>query len=171
MNRLNHSWVSIHSLCWRYEDWVYEHICLFLESPGPLTVLNSVTSFIEMVWLSASNVLQKKEIQVSKVSWKSGKCAMIADIIFIETAPAYLRPFALLSFVSEFGGTRRDLRYYIEWKWKQKRDKLIQQCMNDFLEWALCVNDVIKRISGEDRQYQFGISRQTDITVVQFCAS
>ena len=43
--------------------------------------------------------------------------------------------------------------------------------MNDFLEWALCVNDVIKRISGEDRQYQFGISRQTDITVVQFCAS
>ena len=39
---------------------------------------------------------------------------MIADIIFIETAPAYLRPFALLSFVSEFGGTRRDLRYYIE---------------------------------------------------------
>jgi hypothetical protein len=44
------------------------------------------------------------------------------------------------------------LRYYIEWKWKQKRDKLIQQCMNDFLEWALCVNDVIKRISGEDRQ-------------------
>jgi hypothetical protein len=48
--------------------------------------------------------------------------SMIAEIIFIETAPAsYLHPFALLSFVSGFGGTRREhLRYYIEQKWKEK---------------------------------------------------
>ena len=92
--------------------------------------------------------------------------SMIAEIIFIETAPVHLGPSALLSFVCGFGGTRRDLIYYIEQKWKEKRDKSIQQGINDFREWALCVNDVINRISGEDRQYQFGISC-TDLTVVQ----
>ena len=88
----------------------------------------------------------------------------------IEIAPAYLRPFALLSFVCGFGGTRRDLRYYIERKWKERRDELIGQGINDFREWALCVKDVINRISGEDRQYQFGVSR-TDLTVVQLFES
>ena len=66
---------------------------------------------------------------------------MIAEIIFIETAPAsYLHPFALISFVSGFGGTRReDLRYYIEQKWKEKRDELIQQQgIDDFCEWLYC---------------------------------
>ena len=88
----------------------------------------------------------------------------------IERAPAYLRPFALLSFVCGFGGTRRDLRYYIERKWKERRDELIGQGINDFREWALCVKDVINRISGEDRQYQFGVSR-TDLMVVQLFES
>ena len=102
---------------------------------------------------------------------KSNKLSrsIIAEIIFIETAPAsYLHPFALISFVSGFDGTRReDLRYYIEQKWKEKTDELIQQQgIGDFRELALCVNDVINRISGEDRQYQFGISC-TDLTVVQ----
>ena len=32
--------------------------------------------------------------------------SMITEIIFIERAPSYLRPFALLSFVCGFGGTR-----------------------------------------------------------------
>jgi hypothetical protein len=101
---------------------------------------------------------------------KSNKLSrsMIAEIIFIETAPAYLHPFALILFVCGFGGTRRDLRYYIERKWKERRDELIQQQgIDDFHEWALCVNDVINRISGEDRQYQIGISC-TDLTVVPF---
>ena len=80
----------------------------------------------------------------------------------------HIHPFALISFVSGFGGTRREhLRYYIEQKWKEKTDESIQQQgIGDFCEWALCVNDVINRISGEDRQYQFGISC-TDLTVVQ----
>ena len=74
--------------------------------------------------------------------------SMIAEIIFIETAHAYLHPFALISFVSGVGGTRRDLRYYIEQKWKERTDKLIQQQgIDNFCEWALCVNDVINRIS------------------------
>jgi hypothetical protein len=52
-------------------------------------------------------------------------------------------------------------------KWKEKTDKLIQQQgIGDFREWVLCVNDVINRISGEDRQYQFSISC-TDLIVVQ----
>ena len=36
----------------------------------------------------------------------------------IETAPAYLRPFSLYACVCGFGGIHRDLRYYIERKWK-----------------------------------------------------
>ena len=54
---------------------------------------------------------------------------MIAEIIFIETArPApYLHLFALISFVSGFGGTRREhLRYYIEQKWKERTEEIIQ---------------------------------------------
>jgi hypothetical protein len=46
---------------------------------------------------------------------------------------------------------------------KEKREALIQQGMHDFCEWALCVNDVINRISGEDRKYQYGIISRTDI--------
>jgi hypothetical protein len=60
---------------------------------------------------------------------------MIAEVIFMETAPAYLHPFALISFVSGFGGTRRDLRHYIEQKWKERRYELIQQHgIDDFRE-------------------------------------
>ena len=88
----------------------------------------------------------------------------------IETVPANLCPFALQLFVSGFGGRRRDLRYYIEWKWKERRGELIQQAIDDFCEWALCVNDDIDRISGEDRQYQFSVSC-TVLTVVQLFES
>jgi hypothetical protein len=49
---------------------------------------------------------------------------MIAEIIFIETAPVHLGPSALLSFVCGFGGTRRDLIYYIEQKWKEKKRQI-----------------------------------------------
>jgi hypothetical protein len=34
--------------------------------------------------------------------------SMIAEIIFIETAPAKLHPFVFTSFVSGLGGTRRE---------------------------------------------------------------
>ena len=69
--------------------------------------------------------------------------------------------------------TRKDLRYFIEQKWKERRDELVQQQgIADFREWAFYVNDAINRISGEDRQYQFGIScsckTMKDLTVVQF---
>jgi hypothetical protein len=60
----------------------------------------------------------------------------------------HIHPFALISFVSGFDGIRWDLRYCIEQKWKERTDKLIQQQgIDNFCEWALCVNDVINRIS------------------------
>jgi predicted GIY-YIG superfamily endonuclease len=62
------------------------------------------------------------------------------------TAPAYLRPFALFAYICGFGGCRRDLRYYIEAKWKEQRDELITQGYNDPHEWALCGNSVIHNI-------------------------
>lgn len=65
----------------------------------------------------------------------------------IETAPAHLRPFGLYAYVCGFGGVRRDLRYYIERRWKEERDILIQRGINDPRRWARSVTKVISNIS------------------------
>ena len=73
----------------------------------------------------------------------------------IETAPAYLRPFALFSYICGFGGHRRDLRYYIERKWKEHRDQLINNGVMDTREWARCADIVINRVGDDQR---FGVT-------------
>ena len=83
----------------------------------------------------------------------------------IETAPASFRPFALFVYVCGFGGTRRDLRYYIERKWKERRDQLINQGVNDQCECACCVTDVINQTVNGYHQQTFGVSR-SDLTLV-----
>jgi predicted GIY-YIG superfamily endonuclease len=86
----------------------------------------------------------------------------------IETAPAYLRPFALFAYVCGFGGTRRDLRYYIERKWKERRDQLISQRVNDQCEWARCVSDVINQAVDGNYHQTFGVSRSNLTLVLLF---
>ena len=67
----------------------------------------------------------------------------------VDTAPSYLRPFALFAYVCGFGGRRRDLRYYIENKWKDKRDKLISSGVTNVCEWAKCANTVINHVGND----------------------
>ena len=69
----------------------------------------------------------------------------------VDTAPVYLRPFALFAYVCGFGGGRRDLRYHIENKWKDKRDELAQSGVTDVCEWAICANTVINHVSNDFR--------------------
>lgn len=84
----------------------------------------------------------------------------------IETVPAYRRPYALLAYICGFGESRRDLRYYVERKWKEKHDELIWHGVNDVKEWATCGNDVIRNMTATtDTIQNFGIS-QTDLTLV-----
>ena len=68
----------------------------------------------------------------------------------VATAPAYLRPFALLAYICGFGGGRRDLRYFIESKWKEKRDEIIQRGQQSILSWAWCGETVICVCACED---------------------
>jgi predicted GIY-YIG superfamily endonuclease len=82
----------------------------------------------------------------------------------IETAPAYLRPFALFAYICGFNGSRRDLRYYIERKWKDQRDQLIQNGIMDTRSWARCADTVINIVSN-DNENRFGIA-PTDLSLV-----
>ena len=72
----------------------------------------------------------------------------------IETAPAYLRPFSLYAYVCGFGGTRRDLRYYIERRWKEERDNMIHNGgIQDPRRWAKSVSNVISHIGNNENQF------------------
>lgn len=71
-----------------------------------------------------------------------------------STEPAYLRPYALFAYICGFGGGRADLRYYIENKWKEKRDQLIQSGTADHRTIALSANSVIQSLN----EGQFGIA-------------
>ena len=53
-------------------------------------------------------------------------------------------------YICGFGGLRRDLHYYIERKWKEKRDGLIQYGEMDTCMWARCADSIISRISNDN---------------------
>ena len=65
----------------------------------------------------------------------------------VDTAPAYLHPFALFAYVCGFRGGRRDLCFHIENKWKEKRDELAANGVRDVYKWARCADTVINRVS------------------------
>ena len=79
----------------------------------------------------------------------------------LSTEPAYLRPYALFAYICGFGGGRRDLRYYVENKWKEKRDELISNGTTDIKTLAMGGNDVLQRL----HESQFGIA-PTELTLV-----
>ena len=62
-----------------------------------------------------------------------------------STAPSYLRPFAVMAYICGFNG-ERNLRRFIEQKWKERRDCLVRNGINDVRIWARCGNDVIDNI-------------------------
>ena len=79
----------------------------------------------------------------------------------LATEPSFLRPYALLAYICGFGGGRNDLRYYIERKWKERRDEFIGNGVIDVREIAMGGNEVIQRLS----EVQFGIA-PTELTLV-----
>ena len=81
----------------------------------------------------------------------------------IETAPAYLKPFALYAYVCGFAGTRRDVRYYIEQKWKEQRNNFINNGIQDPRRWAKSVTNVISHVISNENQ--FGVL-ESDLTLV-----
>ena len=78
----------------------------------------------------------------------------------ISTEPLHLRPYALFAYICGFD-SNNDLMFYIERIWKQKRDQLIINGINDIKAWALCGSEVISEI---DRQ-SFGI-KPNDLSLV-----
>ena len=87
----------------------------------------------------------------------------------VATAPAYLRPFALLAYICGFGGERRDLRYFIESKWKEKRDEVIQRGQQSILAWARCgetvIHDITNNNNGGDGSNRFGVT-ESELSLV-----
>ena len=87
----------------------------------------------------------------------------------VATAPAYLRPFALLAYICGFGGGRRDLRYFIESKWKEKRDEVIQRGQQSILAWARCgetvIHDITNNNNGGDGSNRFGVT-ESELSLV-----
>lgn len=67
----------------------------------------------------------------------------------VDTAPAYLRPFALFAYVCGFGGRRRYLHYYIENKWKDKRNELISNGVTNVCKWEKCANTLINHVGND----------------------
>ncbi len=63
----------------------------------------------------------------------------------LSTEPSYLRPFAVMAFICGFNG-EKNLRRFIEQKWKEKRDSLVQNGINDIRRWAHCGNEVIDNL-------------------------
>ena len=59
-----------------------------------------------------------------------------------STEPIHLRPFALYAYICGFNGNQ-DLMFYVERQWKEKRNRLIRNGVNDINAWARCGSEVI----------------------------
>ena len=59
-----------------------------------------------------------------------------------STEPIHLRPFALYAYICGFDGNQ-DLMFYVEREWKEKRNMLIRNGINDINAWARCGSEVI----------------------------
>ena len=88
-----------------------------------------------------------------------------SGIVSTSTAPSHLRPYALFSYVCGFGG-RRDLMFYIERTWKDKRNRMISNGVQDARAWANCGAEVINDLDIEN--YGVGAS---DLTMVNLFKS
>ena len=71
----------------------------------------------------------------------------------ISTEPLHLRPYVLFAYICGFE-SNNDLMFYVEQIWKQKRDRLIRNGVNDIKAWAFCGSDVISEVGNQN----FGIT-------------
>ena len=68
-----------------------------------------------------------------------------------STIPSHQRPYAILGYIAGFNGTDKTFRRFIERKWKEKRDELIREGINDPREWFRSGSYVISSL--DDRLY------------------
>ena len=71
----------------------------------------------------------------------------------LSTEPAYLRPFCVMAYICGFNG-EKTLRRFVEQKWKERRDVLIRNGINDVRQWAKCGNDVIQHLNEGDNIFE-----------------
>ena len=82
-----------------------------------------------------------------------------------STAPAHLRHYALYSFICGFS-CNRDLCFYVERQWKDKRDRMISNGVQDTRVWANCGEEVISELDIEN----YGVNA-SDLTMVNLFKS
>ena len=68
-----------------------------------------------------------------------------------STIPSHQRPYAILGYIGGFNGTDKTFRRFIERRWKEKRDELIREGINDPREWFRSGSYVISSL--DDRLY------------------
>ena len=73
-----------------------------------------------------------------------------------STTPINRRPFAIIGYICGFNGDNRDLRREIERKWKEKRDYLITEGIDDTRTWVRSGKNVISEL--DSNMYQKEIS-------------
>ena len=78
----------------------------------------------------------------------------------VDTEPLHLRPYAMFAYICGFD-SQNDLLFYIEDAWKQKRDQMIRNGINDAKAWALGGGEVINGLDEEN----FGV-KASDLTLV-----
>ena len=78
----------------------------------------------------------------------------------MSTEPLHLRPYALFAYICGFN-RRNDLLFYIELAWKEKRDQLIRNGVNDLKAWAHCSSEIISQLDEEN----FGVN-PSDLTFI-----
>ena len=69
-----------------------------------------------------------------------------------STTPSNRRPYAVLGYICGFNGAKKALRRQLEKQWKEKRDFLKIQGINDPKEWFRCGKNVIQDL--DDDEYQ-----------------
>jgi hypothetical protein len=78
----------------------------------------------------------------------------------VSTEPLHLWPFALFAYICGFD-SKNDLLFCIERVWKEKRDRLIRNEVNDLKAWAYCGSEIISEFNEEN----FGV-KPSDLTLV-----
>ena len=78
----------------------------------------------------------------------------------VSTEPLHLRPYALFAYICGFKSNNA-LLFHLERKWKEKRDRLIRNGVNDLTAWAYSANDIISGLDEEN----FGV-QPSDLTLV-----
>jgi len=78
----------------------------------------------------------------------------------VSTEPLHLRPYALFAYICRFE-SKKDILFYMDQVWKEHRDQLRRNEVNDIKAWARCGAEIIEEVNEEN----VGV-KPTDLTLV-----